>query len=533
MIQLNSYACGQWHQGTGQGRVLHHAVTGEPIARVDSTGLDFAAMLEHGRQVGSPVLRAMHMRERAALLRKVAQVLNEHLPELYEIAFTYGATKKDAWVDIEGGIAAIAVYSSLGRRHLPESNFLVDGEVDRLSKEGTFVGRHIRVPLEGVAVQINAFNFPSWGMLEKLGPSLLAGMATIVKPATPTAWLTVRMVELIIESGVLPEGSLQLIAGSVGDLLDHLTCQDVLAFTGSAKTGCQIRGHANLIANAVRINIEADSLNAAVLGPDVVPGSPLFDRFIKEVASEMTVKAGQKCTAIRRILVPREREPAVIEALKSRLAGTAVGNPGNSEVKVRMGPLVDRGAVETARQGIARLQQEAEIVSGDPQRSEFAAEDGGKEGAFLEPILLRANDPANATLVHEVEVFGPVATVLAYDDTAGALSLVRKGGGSLVASAFSEDGAFIRDLTFAIAPFHGRLLLMNEKAASESTGHGIVMPQLVHGGPGRAGGGEELGGLRGIHHYMQRVALQGDPERLERLCTPPASTPPANTAAAK
>ncbi len=531
MIQLKSYARGQWHEGTGEGRVLHHAVTGEPIASVDSTGLDLAAMLDHARAVGGPALRAMHMRERAALLRKIAQVLNEHLPELYEIAATYGATKRDAWVDIEGGIAAIAVFASLGRRHLPESNFLVDGGVERLSKEGTFVGCHIRVPLEGVAVQINAFNFPSWGMLEKLGPSLLAGMPTIVKPATPTAWLTVRMVELIIESGVLPEGSLQLISGSVGDLLDHLTCQDVLAFTGSAKTGCTIRSHPNLVKNAVRVNVEADSLNAAVLGPDVEPDSPLFALFIKEVVSEMTGKAGQKCTAIRRILVPAARESAVIDALKARLTGTTVGDPSNPEVKVRMGPLVDRGAVETARRGIAQLAQEAQIVSGDPQRGEFAAEGGGTAGAFLEPILLRATDPANATVVHEVEVFGPVATVLAYDDNASAAALVRKGGGSLVASAFSEDADFIRDLTFAIAPFHGRLLLMNEKAAGESTSHGIVMPQLVHGGPGRAGGGEELGGLRAVHHYMQRLALQGDPERLEALCASPSSTPSNNTAA--
>jgi oxepin-CoA hydrolase/3-oxo-5,6-dehydrosuberyl-CoA semialdehyde dehydrogenase len=462
----------------------------------------------------------MTFRDRAALLRKVAQVLNDHLPELYDIAYTYGATKKDAWIDIEGGIAAVAVYSSLGRRHLPAARFLVDGEVAGLSKEGSFVGRHIQVPLEGVAVQINAFNFPSWGFLEKLAPSLLAGMPALVKPATPTAWLTHRMVELIVESGVLPEGALQLICGSAGDLLDHLTCQDVLSFTGSAGTGRKLRGHSNVIAQAVRINVEADSLNAAVLGPDVATGSPLFDLFIKEVASEMTIKAGQKCTAIRRILVPAASEVAVIEALSARLSGTTVGDPANADAKVRMGPLVDHAAVTTAREGIAKLQEDAEIVHGDPNRQEFLAEDGGKSGAFLEPILLRAKDPASATRVHQVEVFGPVATVLAYGDLSEAVALTRKGDGSLVASAFSEDDAFVTELALGIAPYHGRLLLMSEAAAAESTGHGIVMPQLVHGGPGRAGGGEELGGLRGVGHYLQRVALQGAPERLEKLCAP-------------
>jgi oxepin-CoA hydrolase/3-oxo-5,6-dehydrosuberyl-CoA semialdehyde dehydrogenase len=328
------------------------------------------------------------------------------------------------------------------------------------------------------------------------------------------------MVELIVESGALPEGALQLVCGSAGDLLDHLTSQDVLSFTGSAATGRTLRGHPNVIANAVRVNVEADSLNAAVLGPDVEPGSPLFDLFVKEVANEMTIKAGQKCTAIRRVLVPAAHERAAIEALSARLAGTSVGDPSTAEAKVRMGPLVDRSAVETAREGIAQLQQEADIVYGDPQRSEFLAADGGAAGAFLEPILLRATDPAGATRVHEVEVFGPVATVLAYGAPSEAVALVRKGAGSLVASVFSEDDNFVRQLALGIAPCHGRLLLMNEAAAAESTGHGIVMPQLVHGGPGRAGGGEELGGLRGLDHYLQRVALQGSPERLEKLCAP-------------
>jgi oxepin-CoA hydrolase/3-oxo-5,6-dehydrosuberyl-CoA semialdehyde dehydrogenase len=515
MITLKSYACGQWKAGDGDGRVLENAVTGEAMATVSSKGVDFRAMLEYGREKGGAALRQMNFNERAALLKNMAGVLNDNRDELSRIAATYGATRGDAMLDVDGGIATLGFYASLGAKKLPASSFLIDGEVARLSKPGNFVGRHVYVPLEGVAVQINAYNFPSWGMLEKLAPSLLAGMPNIVKPATPSAWLAYRAVEILIESGIMPEGTLQLICGSVGDLFDHLTCQDVVAFTGSATTGQKIRSHPNIVANCVRVNIEADSLNCIVLGPDVSPGTPTFDYFTKEVVREMTVKAGQKCTAIRRVLVPKETEEAVIDAISKRLAKTKIGDP--AEEGVGMGPLVDHDAVVAARKGIQTLTQEAEIVFGDPNRTDF---EGVQGSAFMEPVLLRCSKSEEAKRVHEVEVFGPCATVVSYEDVNQAIRLARRGEGSLVGSLFSEDDDFSAKMTFGLAPYHGRLMVMNAKAAEESTGHGVVMPHLVHGGPGRAGGGEELGGIRSVHHYMQRLALQGDPERLEKICAP-------------
>ena len=517
MIKLRSYACGEWKAGESEGRVLHHAVTGEEIATLSSEGLDLAAMLEHGRTKGGPVLRAMTFHDRAALLKNMAGVLNDNRDELNRIASTYGATKRDAMFDVDGGIATLGFYAHLGSKKLPASTFLVDGEVSRLSKPGNFVGRHVYVPLEGVVVQINAYNFPSWGMLEKLAPSLLAGLPNIVKPATTSAWLTFRMVELLIESGVMPEGTLQLLSGSVGDLLDHLTCQDVVAFTGSATTGQKIRSHPNIVAKAVRVNIEADSLNCILLGPDVPAESPTYNYFIKEVVNEMIIKAGQKCTAVRRVIVPKDKEQAVIDSLREKLSAVKVGDPATEGVK--MGPLVDRDAVQSARDGIQALTQEAEIVLGDPNRTNFEGVDGAK-GAFMEPVLLHSTNPESSKLVHEIEVFGPLATVIGYGDVDQAIDLARRGGGSLVGSMFSENMDFCTKVTFGVAPYHGRLMVMNAKAAPESTGHGVVMPHLVHGGPGRAGGGEELGGMRSVHHYMQRVALQGDPERLDQICAP-------------
>jgi oxepin-CoA hydrolase/3-oxo-5,6-dehydrosuberyl-CoA semialdehyde dehydrogenase len=517
MITLKNYTCGEWKLCEGEGRVLHHAVTGEKIATSGSAGLDFAGMLEWGRTKGGPTLRAMTFPERAAILKTMAATLNGHVDEFHEIAASYGATRHDGTLDIEGGIGALGFFGSLGSKKLPASTFLTDGEVTRLSKPGNFAGRHIYVPLEGVAVQVNAYNFPSWGMLEKLAPSMLAGLPSIVKPATPTSWLTFRMVEILLESGVMPEGTLQLICGSVGDLFDHLTCQDVVSFTGSASTGEKIRSHPNIVKNAVRVNIEADSLNSIVLGLDVAPGSPDLDHFTQEVFKEMTIKAGQKCTAIRRVLVPEDREQTVIDALVQKLRTIRVGDPNVEGVD--MGPLVDHTALESARRGIGELGRETEIVIGDPQRAQFEGK-GTEHGFFMEPILLRGTNVEESRLVHEIEVFGPVATILAYRDVEQAIRLVRRGGGSLVATVYSEDEDFIRKMTFGLAPYHGRLMVMNAKAAAESTGHGVVMPHLVHGGPGRAGGGEELGGLRSIHRYMQRIALQGDPERLERLCSP-------------
>ncbi len=516
MITLKSYVCGEWQSGEGEARTLRHAVTGEDIATASSEGLNFAAVADYGREKGGPALRGMSFHERAALLKRMAETLNENRKELYGIAASYGATRGDAKMDVDGGIATLGFYAGLGSKKLPASRFLTDGDETRLSKQGNFAGRHIYVPLEGVAVQINAYNFPSWGMLEKLAPSFLAGIPNIVKPATPSAWLSFRMVELLVGSGILPDGSLQLICGSVGDLLDHLECQDVVAFTGSAATGRKIRSHPNLVANSVRVNIEADSLNCIVLGPDVAPGSDTFVYFVKEVLGEMTAKAGQKCTAIRRILVPKETESAVIESLKEGLSSVQVGDPAVEGV--RMGPLIDRDAVVTARKGIETLKQEADIVFGDPNRREF--EGAHNEAALMEPVLLHCRQPEAASVLHDIEVFGPVATVFGYESLDQAIRLARRGGGSLVGSIFSEDEDFCTEATFGLAPYHGRLMVMNSKAARESTGHGTVMPHLIHGGPGRAGGGEELGGLRSVYHYMQRVALQGDPERLRRICSP-------------
>jgi oxepin-CoA hydrolase/3-oxo-5,6-dehydrosuberyl-CoA semialdehyde dehydrogenase len=516
MIALKSYACGEWKAGEGEGRVLRHAITGEDIATVSSKGIDFKAMINHARTHGGPALRETNFNERAAFLKTMAGALNDHLDELYDIAATYGATKGDAMMDVDGGIAVLGYYASLGTRKLPAANFLIDGEASKLSKPGNFVGRHVYVPLEGVVVQVNAHNFPSWGMLEKLAPSILAGMPNIVKPATPSAWLAQRMVEILVERRVLPEGALQLICGSTGDLFDHLTCQDVVAFTGSASTGRKIRSHSNIVAQAIRVNIEADSLNCIVLGPDVEPGTPTFKSFVKEVVREMTVKAGQKCTAIRRVLVPKQKEQVVIDALIERLAGIKVGDP--STEGVRMGPLVDTDALASAREGIETLKQEADVVYGDPNRSDFEGVEAG-QGSFMEPVLLCCKNPEEARLVHEIEVFGPAATVVSYEDVDQAIRLARRGEGSLVGSLYSEDDDFSAKVAFGVAPYHGRFMVMNAKAAEESMGHGVVMPQLVHGGPGRAGGGEELGGIRSVHHFMQRLALQGDPERLEKICS--------------
>jgi oxepin-CoA hydrolase/3-oxo-5,6-dehydrosuberyl-CoA semialdehyde dehydrogenase len=511
MITLKSYAAGEWVDGTGRPRIVRHAVTGDEIARLGSEGVDVKAMLDYGREKGGPALRALTFPGRAAVLKKMTGVLNEHRDELNEIAATYGATAKDAALDVDGGIGTMAFYASLGAKKLPESTFLVDGDAAPLSKDGNFVGRHIYVPLEGVAVQINAYNFPSWGMLEKLGPALLAGMPSIVKPASPSAWLAFRIVELLIESGVVPDGALQLICGSVGDLFDHMTCQDVVSFTGSASTAEKIRSHRNIVASAIRVNVEADSLNCIVLGPDVDPGSETFAFFTKEIVREMTVKAGQKCTAIRRVIVPTERADDVVSALKQGLVKIRIGDPGTEGV--RMGPLVDGDALRAAREGIATLSGEAEIVYGDPSRADFEP----KGGAFIEPVVLLCRQGALATAIHEVEVFGPAATILGYQSVDEALALARKGGGSLVGSIFTEDEDFAARATIGLAPYHGRLMVMSAKSSPESTGHGVVMPQLVHGGPGRAGGGEELGGVRGLYHYMQRTAIQGDPKRLERM----------------
>ncbi len=510
--KVQSYAQGRWHAGEGEARTVYHAVTGEPVAEVSSAGLDFKGMLDYARTVGGPKLRKMTFHERARMLKAMAKYLMARKDEFYEASWATGATKKDAWIDVEGGIGTFFVYSSKGRRELPDEPFLLDGKPEILSRGGTFIGHHILVPLEGVAVHINAFNFPCWGMLEKLAPTFLAGMPAIVKPASVTAYVTERMVRAMIESEILPEGALQLICGGVGDLFDHLTGQDVVTFTGSAETGRRLKAHPTILRESVRFNMEADSLNFSMLGPDVTPDMPEFDIFVKEVAREMTIKTGQRCTAIRRTFVPADRVEAVVEALAKRLGGVTVGNPANEAV--RMGPLVSRGQVEEVRARLAELAAAGEVVYGGLNNGFEVVDADPAKGAFFPPTLLYCPRPFEHTAPHDVEAFGPVNTIMPYGDLDEAIALAKLGKGSLVGSLVTADDRVARDVVLGTAAYHGRLLLLNRDCAKENTGHGSPLPHLVHGGPGRAGGGEEMGGIRGLHHYMQRTAIQGSPTTL-------------------
>jgi oxepin-CoA hydrolase/3-oxo-5,6-dehydrosuberyl-CoA semialdehyde dehydrogenase len=512
---IASYVSGEWTCGTGEGRTAYDAATGEPIGKVSSDGIDIASMLEYGRKQGSPELRAMTMHERGRMIKALALYLNGKKKSLYELSARTGATRADSWIDIDGGIGTLFVYASKGRREAPDEPFFYEGPVEPLSKNGTFIGTHISVPLLGVAVHINAFNFPCWGMLEKLAPTWLAGMPAIVKPASDTCYLTQALVKEIIDSQILPPGSLQLICGGVHDLLDQLNCQDVVTFTGSAATGQKLRSNPNLLGNTVRFNMEADSLNCSILADDVKPEDEEFGLFIKEVAKEMTVKAGQKCTAIRRIIIPALQEEAVLTALKERLEGVSVGDPALKEV--RMGPLASAAQVKDVAGRVEELQQVAEVV----YQGRVGTVEEGRDltnGAFFPVTLLRARDVSAESLVHSVEAFGPVSTVVPYSDRGEAIRLANLGGGSLVASIFSADDFVARQIALGIAPYHGRLVLLNRHSAGESTGHGSPLPHMVHGGPGRAGGGEEMGGMRGLHFYCQRVALQGHPSTLGAVC---------------
>ena len=505
---LESYLAGRWRRGAGAPQPLRDAATGAVVALIDATGLDMAEALDHARRAGGPALRAMSFHQRALMLKALGQALLAEKEAFYALSTATGATRSDSWIDIEGGIGTLLSYASRGRRELPNARILVDGPPEPLSKDATFSGQHLLVPLEGAAIHINAFNFPCWGMLEKLAPTLLAGMPAIVKPASQTAYLTELMVRRILATGLLPEGALQLVAGSVGDLLDHVTAQDVVTFTGSAATGRRLRAHPAIVANSVRFTMEADSLNAAILGPDAGPRTPEFDLFLREVAREMTAKAGQKCTAIRRVIAPHAHEAALVEALANRLGRTAVGLPADEAT--RMGPLASLGQRDEVRARIADLAAEAESVAGDAAAPRLVSGDP-EAGAFLSPVLLRCADPAAARAVHDVEAFGPVATVMPYDDPQEAVALARRGLGSLVVSVFTDDPGFARTAALGLAPWHGRVLIGNRVAAKSSTGHGSPLPVLVHGGPGRAGGGEELGGMRAVRHYMQRTAVQGPP----------------------
>ncbi|MDX1143472.1 phenylacetic acid degradation bifunctional protein PaaZ [Sinorhizobium medicae] len=506
--RLESYVAGVWVRGDKDGVTLCDAATGAPVALVDSTGIDFAAALAYGREKGGPALRRMSLHERAMMLKMLAQALMERKEEFYALSTATGATRPDSWIDIEGGIGTLFSYASKARRELPNSRVLLDGDVEPLSRDGTFSAQHMLTPLQGIAVHINAFNFPCWGMLEKLAPTLIAGMPAIIKPASQTAYLAELLVRRIIETGLLPQGALQLVCGSAGDLLDHAGDQDVVTFTGSSATGRMLKAHPAILKNSVRFTMEADSLNAAVLGLDAAPGTEEFDLFVREVFREMTSKAGQKCTAIRRVIVPRAHCDALVAALGERFARLPLGAPADENV--RMGPLASLGQREEVRARIRDLAAEAEIVAGDPTRPQLVSGDA-EAGAFLSPVLLYCDRPSAARAVHDIEAFGPVSTVMPYETTDDAIELVRRGKGSLVTSVFTNDPDTAQELVIGMAPFHGRVLIGNRLSAKSSTGHGSPLPGLVHGGPGRAGGGEELGGMRGVKHYMQRTAVQGPP----------------------
>ncbi len=514
-MKIKSFAEGKWFEGNGKATEVFNAVNGEKVGEVSSRGLDFRAMLQYARNVGGPHLRKMTIHERALMLKEMAKYLMGRKDEFYQVSAATGATKTDSWIDIEGGIATFFVYSSKGRREFPNETFYVEGDMEGLSKNGTFVGRHICVPLQGAAVHINAFNFPCWGMLEKLAPTFLAGVPAIVKPASLTCYLTEKMVQAMIESKILPEGALQLICGGVGDLFDHFTEQDVVTFTGSAETGRKLKVHPTIVENSVRFNMEADSLNCSILGPDVKPDAAEFDLFVKEVVNEMTVKAGQKCTAIRRAIVPEKLADDVIAALKKRLSGVKVGDPAIEGV--RMGPLAGRIQVKEVSERVTELEKAGDLVYGRPD--EFEIVGGNKEkGAFLPTTLLYCDDPFNKVQPHNVEAFGPVSTVMPYSSLGEAIELAILGRGSLVGSLFTADDSIAREVVLGVAPYHGRMMVINRDCAKESTGHGSPLPHLIHGGPGRAGGGEEMGGVRGVLHYMQRTALQGSPTTLARVC---------------
>lgn len=511
MSHLSNYALDRWYRADGGLVAIPSALDGSLVAETSSQGLDFAAMLHHARTVGGPALRALTFHDRARILKGLAEAISTRKEELYALATHTGATRTDNWIDIEGGAGTLYAYASKGRRELPNARILIDGDMEALSKRGSFIGQHVYTPLQGAAVHINAFNFPVWGMLEKLAPTLLAGVPAIVKPATATAYVTEAAFRIMIETGLLPAGALQLIVGATGDLFDHLTGQDVVSFTGSADTAAKLQNHPVIAREGVRFVAERDSLNAAILGPDATQDSPEFALFVKEVAREMTVKAGQKCTAIRRALVPASLIDAVQEALTATLAKVKVGNPASEGIT--MGALVGRSQLADVRDKVALLSREARIVHGDAGPVAGADE----RGAFLAPVLLRCDDPDAAHLLHEVEAFGPVATLMPYRDIAHAVAIANRGKGSLALSIVTHDPAVAQELLLGVGSFHGRIHFLNRDCAKESTGHGSPLPGLVHGGPGRAGGGEEMGGIRGVKHYMQRTALQGSPDMLSAL----------------
>jgi len=512
-MRLENYVLGKWTPGDGEGKMLYNAINGTEVAVADSSGLDFGDILRYGRKVGNPALRKMTFQERGLMLKALALHLYSIKEKFYKVSYYTGATKTDSWIDIEGGIGNLFAYASL-RRQFPDEPFYVDGEAAPLSKGGSFIGHHIMVPKEGVAVHINAFNFPVWGMLEKIAVNFLAGVPAVVKPATVTSYLTEIVVREIIASKILPEGALQLICGSARGIIDHVESQDVVTFTGSAVTGKMLKSNKRIVEEAVPFNMEADSLNSSVLGLDVEPGSPEFDLFIKEVQREMTVKCGQKCTAIRRVIVPEDRIEDVQIALANRLAKTTIGDPQIEGV--RMGALAGQEQVREVRDQIEKLLESSELVYGNMDKV-IAQGNGTNNGSFISPIVLLNKDPFHNLSTHEVEAFGPVSTLLPYKTLDEAIEITKMGKGSLVCSLATHDDKIAKEFVLGAASHHGRILVLNRDCAKESTGHGSPMPLLTHGGPGRAGGGEEMGGKRGVFHYMQRTSIQGSPTTLTRV----------------
>lgn len=511
-MKAKSFVYGAWHQGEADGISVANAITGEPICSVSSDGIDFEKVVRFGRDVGGPALRRMTVHERAEMLKALGLKLLDNKQRFYAISQWTGATKADSWIDIEGGLGTLLSYSSIARRELGNEPFIVEDKAQPLSADGTFVGRHILTPKPGVSVHINAFNFPCWGMLEKIAPSLIAGVPVIVKPATQSAYLTQAMVEDIVESGLLPKGALQLICGSVGDLLDQLNEHDSVTFTGSASTGQMLKVHPNIVANSIPFNMEADSLNCSILGETVSEDEPEFALFIKEVVREMTVKAGQKCTAIRRALVPRSMVSKVSDALKTRLSQVTMGDPSIEGVK--MGPLIGKSQRDDVASKVSKLCEQCEVVLGGNDAPIELVGDHCASDAFYPPTVLLSNAPTEEGYVHNIEAFGPVCTLLPYDDLSQAVAISALGKGSLVGSVITHDASEASEIVLKAAPYHGRMLILNRDNAKSSTGHGSPLAPLVHGGPGRAGGGEELGGVRAIKHYMQRTALQGSPTML-------------------
>lgn len=513
MKLLQSYVKGTWETPTDEGSPIYDAVSGEEVARISSFGIDMAAALDYGRKVGGPGLAELTFHQRAAVLKALGSFLKEHREELYQLSYRSGATLGDSKFDIDGGIGVLSSYASKARRELDNETVYVEGPVEQLGKSGQFVGQHILTSLRGVAVQINAFNFPVWGPLEKFAPAFLAGVPSLIKPASQTAYLTARLVELLVSSDLLPEGSLQLICGSVGDLFEHLTDQDMVSFTGSASTAHKLSSHPVVVSRAVRFNAEADSLNCSILGPDGKAGSVVLELFVKQLVTEMTVKAGQKCTAIRRAFVPESLVEAVTEAVCERLAGIVVGNPSDPEVN--MGALASQGQRDEVRGRFAELAQAGHLVFGDLYKVEVVGADP-QRGAFISPLLMVCDDSSRAE-PHEVEVFGPASTIIPYRDVKDVVALAARGQGSLAGSVVSADTSFCTEVVLGLAPWHGRILVLDPADARESTGHGSPLPALVHGGPGRAGGGEELGGMRSVLHHMQRSAVQGSPVVLGQI----------------